>query len=76
MPENGGVDQLELLSKLDQVGRRRLREARDHEQRIDVLGPGAATLGLQERRRMDHDERERRLAQLGEQDLKRVRGHE
>ena len=76
VPENDGFDLLELVSELEQVVRRHLLEARDHEQRIHVPGPGPAALGLEQRRRVDHDERERRLAQLIEQALERVRRHE
>jgi hypothetical protein len=76
MPENGGVDLLELVSELEQVVRRQLVEARDYEQRVHVPGPGQAALGLEQRRRVDHDERECRLPQLIEQALERVRGNE
>src|SRR5262249_9044181 len=66
----------ELVSELDQVVRRSLLEARDDDQGVYVLGPRATALRLEERRRVDHDECERRLAQLVEQDLKRIRGYE
>src|SRR5262249_50067716 len=76
VPEDGRVHLLELVSELDQVVRRSLLEARDDDQGVYVLGPRATALRLEERRRVDHDECERRLAQLVEQDLKRIRGYE